>query len=155
MAVGYPSRVTESRQLPIGMIAQQLQRAFEAECFARLADAGFTGLRVRHSVLLNALGPDGRRITALAADLGMTKQAMGELVDDLESNGYLERSSDPGDRRARIIRFTAKGAQALATAFEILPAIEREYAERVGSARYAQMRTTLEELADALDAPTD
>jgi DNA-binding MarR family transcriptional regulator len=147
--------MTESQELPIGMIAQQLQRAFEAECFARLAAAGFTGLRMRHSVLLNALGTDGRRITALAADLGMTKQAMGELVDDLESNGYLERSSDPSDRRARIIRFTDKGQRALAMAVEIIPQIEREYAELVGPERYVQMRATLEELANSLDAPVD
>jgi DNA-binding MarR family transcriptional regulator len=137
------------------MIAQQLQRAFEAECFDRLAAAGYTGLRMRHSVLLNALGPHGSRITALAADLGMTKQAMGELVDDLESNGYLERTSDPDDRRARLIRFTARGQDALQMAFEILPAIEKEYAARVGTARYAQMRATLEQLVGSLETPTD
>jgi DNA-binding MarR family transcriptional regulator len=147
--------VTESQELPIGMIAQQLQRAFEAECFERLAAAGFTGLRVRHSILLDALGPEGSRITALAAELGMTKQAMGELVDDLESNGYLERTSDPGDRRARIIRFTSKGQQALAMAFEIMPAIERHYAELVGADRYLAAKTTMADLADLLHVPAE
>jgi DNA-binding MarR family transcriptional regulator len=147
--------MTESEELPIGMLALQLQRAFEAECFDRLAAAGFTGLRMRHSVLLNALGPDGSRVTTLAAELGMTKQAMGELIDDLESGGYLERTTDPDDRRARLIRFTAKGQKALETAFEIIPAIEREYAERVGAKRYAALRATLEELVGSRGASTD
>lgn len=155
MIVGYPSRMTDSEELPIGMIAQQLHRAFEAECFARLAAAGFTGLRMRHSVLLNALGPDGGRITQLAAELGMTKQAMGEMIDDLESNGYLERTSDPSDRRARVIRFTAKGQDALAMAFEVIPAIEREYAERVGADRYLAAKRTIAELVDVLHVPAD
>jgi DNA-binding MarR family transcriptional regulator len=134
------------------MIAQQLQRAFEAECFARLAAAGFTGLRMRHSVLLNALGPDGSRISDLAAELGMTKQAMGELIDDLESNGYLERTSDPDDRRVRIIRYTDRGRRALSMAFEIIPAIEVAYAELVGAERYAQARATLGDLMSALES---
>jgi len=147
--------MTESEELPIGMIAQQLQRAFEAECFERLAAAGFTGLRMRHSVLLDALGPEGSRITTLAAQLGMTKQAMGEMIDDLESNGYLERSADPADRRARIIRFTTKGQEALAMSFQIIPAIEREYAELIGAARYAQAKRAMAELVDALHVPVD
>jgi hypothetical protein len=40
-------------------------------------------------------------------------------------------------------------------AAEIIPAIEREYAERVGAERYSQARTTLEELVAALDAAND
>ncbi|MEJ1231275.1 MAG: MarR family winged helix-turn-helix transcriptional regulator [Galbitalea sp.] len=145
--------MTESEQLPIGMLALQLHRAFEAECFERLAAAGFTGLRMRHSILLEALGPEGSRITTLAAQLGMSKQAMGELVDDLESGGYLERRSDPTDRRARIIRFTARGQRALAMAYEIIPAIEREYAQLVGAERYRDARGTLGDLVGALAVP--
>jgi DNA-binding MarR family transcriptional regulator len=147
--------VTESAELPIGMIAQQLQRAFELACFDRLAAAGFTGLRMRHSVLLNSLGPEGSRITTLAAELGMTKQAMGELIDDLESNGYLERTDDPGDRRARIIRYTDKGHSALATAYEIIPQIEREYAELVGAERYTLAKQTMADLVDGLGGTVD
>ena len=147
--------MTESEDLPIGMIAQQLQRAFEAECFDRLVAAGFTGLRMRHSVLLNSLGPDGSRITTLAAELGMTKQAMGEMIDDLETNGYLERTTDPDDRRARLIRFTSRGEDALKMAFEMMPAIEREYADLVGATRYAEAKRAMADLVDALHVPTD
>lgn len=147
--------MTDSDELPIAMIAQALQRAFEAECFARLAAAGFTGLRVRHSILLNALGPEGSRITTLASELGMTKQAMGELIDDLESNGYLERTSDPDDRRARIIRFTEQGQRAVALAFEIMPAIEQRYAELVGAERYSAAKKSMADLVDLLHVPAE
>jgi DNA-binding MarR family transcriptional regulator len=147
--------MTDSEELPIGMIAQALQRAFEAECFARLAAAGFTGLRVRHSVLLNALGPEGSRITTLASELGMTKQAMGELIDDLESNGYLERTTDPDDRRAKLIRFTDKGQRALAMAIEIMPAIERSYAQLVGTSRYTDAKKAMADLVDLLHISED
>lgn len=143
--------MNDPQELPIGMLAQQLQRAFEAECFERLAAAGFTGLRMRHSVVLNAIGAHGRRITELASDLGMSKQAMGELVDELETSGYLERTSDAADRRARIIHFTPRGREALAAAFDIIPAIEQSYADRVGARRYATARATLTDLLGLLE----
>ncbi len=146
--------MSDSEELPIGMLALQLHKAFEAECFARLAAAGFTGLRMRHSILLEALGTEGSRITTLAGQLGMTKQAVGELVDDLESGGYLERVNDPSDRRARIIRFTSKGQRALQTAYEIMPAIEREYADLIGAERYAATRLALGDLVAVIDTAT-
>jgi DNA-binding MarR family transcriptional regulator len=83
----------------------------------------------------------------------MTKQAMGELIDDLETNGYLERTSDPSDRRARLIRYTDKGRRALETAYEIIPAIEREYAEAIGPERYAEAKRALAELTESLQIP--
>ncbi|MGV8882895.1 MAG: MarR family winged helix-turn-helix transcriptional regulator [Rhodoglobus sp.] len=138
--------MTDSQELPIGMIAQQLQRAFEAECFERLAAAGFTGLRMRHSVLLDALGTEGSRVTTLAAKLGMTKQAMTEMIDDLIASGYLERTADPADRRAKVIRYTAKGHSALAMAATVVTAIETDYARMLGADRYAQVKLGLAEL---------
>ena len=135
------------------MMATRLHRASEADFFARLGKAGYTDLRMRHSVLLEALPQEGARVTTLAAQLGMTKQAMGELVDDLEASGYIQRENDPADRRARLIRFTRKGQLAFEQAFVILADMEREYAALVGPDRYAQARATFAELVEALESP--
>jgi DNA-binding MarR family transcriptional regulator len=135
------------------MLATRLHRASEADFFARLASAGYTDLRMRHSVLLESLPREGARVTTLAAQLGMTKQAMGELVDDLESRGYIERQNDPKDRRARLIVFTEKGRLAFERAFDILAEMEGEYAALVGKQRYETARRTFAELIQALEAP--
>lgn len=50
--------------------------------------------------------PAGIRLTELAARANMTKQAMAELVAEIERRGYLQRTTDPADRRAKIIKFT-------------------------------------------------
>lgn len=42
----------------------------------------------------------------------MTPQAMGELVDELEELGYLERRPDPTDRRAKLIVLTDRATPA-------------------------------------------
>ncbi len=45
----------------------------------------------------------------MAARAGIPVQSMGELVDDLEAKGYLERRPDPKDRRAKCIHLTGRG----------------------------------------------
>jgi DNA-binding MarR family transcriptional regulator len=72
----------------------------------------------------------------VAEHAGITKQAMGEVVSDLEGIGYLERISDPSDRRAKLLRLMARGRKAQATGLSILDDIEREWAERYGERRF-------------------
>jgi DNA-binding MarR family transcriptional regulator len=139
------------QSIPIGMIATRLHRATQADCLARLSKAGYTDLRMRHLALLEGLPREGARVTTLATQTGMTKQAMGELVDEIEASGYIERQNDPADRRARLIVFTAKGQRAYEQAFLVLGEMERAYAGMVGAARYATTRAALEELVGSLE----
>jgi DNA-binding MarR family transcriptional regulator len=152
MALRYPDVMADSEQsIPIGMMASRLLRATQLDCLARLNRAGYTDLRMRHLALFEGLPREGARVTTLAAQTGMTKQAMGELIDEIEAGGYIERRGDPADRRARIIEFTAKGQRAYEQALTILGEMERDYAALVGTDRYAEVRTTLEKLTGALE----
>ncbi len=45
-----------------------------------------------HSAVFAQIRPEGSRLTALARGADMSPQAMGELVDELEELGYVERS---------------------------------------------------------------
>jgi DNA-binding MarR family transcriptional regulator len=139
------------QSIPIGMIASRLHRATQADCLARLSRAGYTDLRMRHLALLEGLPREGARVTTLATQTGMTKQAMGELVDEIEASGYIERQNDPVDRRARLIVFTAKGQRAYEQAFLILGEMERDYSATVGADHYASTRATLDELVSSLE----
>ena len=52
---------------------------------------------------------DGMKMTALAADLDLTKVAVGGLVERMEAAGYVERRSDERDARAKRVFLTAEG----------------------------------------------
>jgi DNA-binding MarR family transcriptional regulator len=52
---------------------------------------------------------DGLRPIELAERLRITKQSVNDLLGHLEQHGYLIREPDPADRRARVLRLTAKG----------------------------------------------
>lgn len=51
---------------------------------------------------------------------------MGELVDELEGLGYLARTLDPADRRAKLISLTEAGRRGVAAGGEAIAALERE-----------------------------
>jgi len=54
---------------------------------------------------------DGMTQTALAADLDLTKVAIGGLLDRMEVGGFVERRADPSDGRARRVFLTRAGAR--------------------------------------------
>lgn len=62
-----------------------------------------------HVHITRHLPVDGARLTDLAARAGMTKQAMGTLVNQCEAWGMVVRLPDPVDARARRVCFTETG----------------------------------------------
>ncbi|HEY8359999.1 MAG TPA: MarR family transcriptional regulator [Ramlibacter sp.] len=74
----------------------------------------------------------GTRLTELAERAGMSKQAMGDLVDQCEAWGLLTREPDPRDARARLLQFTPTGLLWLQAFKEAVAQAEREFRDEVG-----------------------
>lgn len=130
-------------------------RLVNEQAIARVQAAGGT-LRTAHTQLFPHISRDGIRLTELADRIGVTKQAIGPLVDDLEREGVVERVDDPDDRRAKRIRWTRKGERALLHGLGVLADLERELGREVGKARLGELATTCERIIAALeraDAP--
>ena len=113
----------------------------------RLSEAGHPAIRQGHGCVFRFIAEGGSRLTDLAESSGLSKQAVGEVVDDLEKLGYVERAQDPQDGRAKVIKLTEHGADAHRTALGIFADIERDWTERYGAERVATMRELLEEIA--------
>ena len=86
-----------------------------------------------HVHLTRHLSLAGSRLTALATSAGMSKQAMGDLVDQCEAWGLVRREGDPHDRRARVIRFTGDGLAWLGAFERAVRRAEAEFREQVGA----------------------
>jgi DNA-binding MarR family transcriptional regulator len=123
-----------------------------AEFRKELEEAGYADIRPTHGCVFRFVRDDGMRLTELARLAGMTKQSVGELVDDLVGLGYVERIPDPEDRRAKLICLTDRGVEAQRVGFGLLGELEDRWAERFGAARVKQLRELLEE-AVSEDAP--
>jgi DNA-binding MarR family transcriptional regulator len=113
------------------------------------AAAGFTDLVLAHLAVLRYPGPNGRRPSELAAEVGMTKQAMNYLLGQLESLGYVERREDPDDQRSKRVHMTARGEELRAVIRRTVLTIEEELEAELGSAAYAQLRKLLVRLNDS------
>jgi DNA-binding MarR family transcriptional regulator len=142
-------------KIPLAPLLDDAKRLAFAELHRRLEAEGHPKLRNAHGCVFRYIDAEGSRLTSLAAQSGLTKQAVGEFVDDLESLGYLERIPDPLDGRAKLIRLTPRGVEGTQAALRIFDDIEREWAKHFGAQRIADLREMLEELVadDASSQP--
>src|SRR3982751_4589046 len=109
-------------------------------------------VRAAHTALFPHLDFEGIRLTDLAARVGVTKQAVGQLVDDLAALGLVERVSDPDDSRAKRIRFSRRGHAALMHGLGVLVAIQEGLGAAVGARRMRELHKTLTQVITALES---
>jgi DNA-binding MarR family transcriptional regulator len=130
----------------IGALLRMPWEQVLARMLARLHEGGFDDLDVPHLNLLLYPGPQGARPSELAARRGMSKQAVNYLLGELERLGYLERRSDPDDRRSKRVVLTRRGERAAHTIRDAVQEVERDWEQRLGRKRFAQLRGLLLEL---------
>ncbi len=85
-----------------------------------------------HVHITRHLALEGSRLTDLARAAGMSKQAMGDLVDQCAAWGLVQREADPLDARARRVVFTPVGLAWLQAFKDAVAQAEAEFREAVG-----------------------
>jgi DNA-binding MarR family transcriptional regulator len=131
----------------IGALLRISAERAHALLYARLREAGYCDLRPAHFALFQFPGPHGVRPIELAARLGMAKQALTPLLNDLERFGYLERRAAADDGRGRVLWLTEHGLAFVGAIKEIVTGIEAEWSARLGGERFAIVKEALLELA--------
>jgi DNA-binding MarR family transcriptional regulator len=117
---------------------------------AELAARGHPDVRFAHGSVFQFLDDEGTRVSVLAERAQVSKQAMAQLVAHLEEHGYVERIPDPGDRRAKLVRATARGREVFAIARALMADVDARLRTRLGDAKLEQLRALLHELGAAL-----
>ena len=105
-----------------------------------------------HIHITRHLAIDGSRLTELAHRAGMTKQAMGDLVDQCEAWGLVVRGPDPHDTRARRVSFTPAGLAWLDAFQRAVKQAEAEFRMEVGNEVATVVAIGLEAYAGAWGA---
>jgi DNA-binding MarR family transcriptional regulator len=82
----------------------------------------------------------------------VSKQAVNDLLRDLERRGYIRRETDAADRRSRLIRLTRRGVELEHAILAAARAAEVRLESELGSAKLASLRGTLIEAAELLGA---
>ncbi len=140
--------MTSTKEYPpaIGALLRLAWQAVRERIYEGVLEAGYTDLSRAHVLLFRWPTIDGLRPSELAARNQLSRQTINDLLSDLEKRGYLERTPDPTDGRARIVRLTERGWDLTQVISDMSFATESEWVRLIGETRYGEFRSTLCEL---------
>jgi DNA-binding MarR family transcriptional regulator len=134
----------------LGILLREPFRIASARLHDRFAERGHPEVRTPHGNVFQFLDDRGTRVSVLAERAQVTKQSMAELVAHLERHGYVERVPDPTDRRAKLVRATARGREVYEIAAEFVVDMEAEWTAQLGERKISTLRRLLKELNETL-----
>jgi DNA-binding MarR family transcriptional regulator len=132
----------------VGLLALAVAGGVTARMRDQLADAGFDDVRDSHGYVVQGLLAGDTTVTALAARLGVTAQAVSKSVTELERAGYVRRGRDPDDRRARPLGLTARGEALVDASRRARQAVARDLARWLGTRDQAELVRLLRHAAE-------
>lgn len=129
----------------------RILRVYNRRLVAGLREAGFDDFNAAFPALLSNLDTHGTRIGVMAARAGVTRQAAGQLLREIERCGYVELKASRRDARATVVRFTTRGKKMLSTVLTLVEAIENDFAAALGPGELDRLRRGLLGIADRID----
>ncbi len=136
-----PFATVEDWSLPA--LLRTARRTYGAAIRHSLAEAGFDDVPRNGIFVIGAIARTGAPLSEIIEQLGVSKQAAGQLVDTLVLRGYLNRAVDPADRRRLVVVLTERGEAAATLTRSAVDRVDSELAARVGDDRVAGTRATL------------
>jgi len=130
--------------LDLGILLGLAYQTFTDELRADMIMRGFDDLGGAYGYVFRALAVDPLHLHDLASRLGMTAQGASKIINEMESRGYVERSPDPEDGRAKLLRLAVRGRAALAAARRFHAAYERRLRVKLSDHCLNETRRMLE-----------
>jgi len=141
-------RVKPSKIPPrVGALLRIAWERVRERIYAGICQDGFSDLNPAHVALFRYESMEGKRPSQLTEQLQITKQSIHDLLGHLEKRGYIHFRTDPNDRRARLINFTAKGRKLTASIQKYADTAELELEQQLGTTRFRDFLSTLHEIA--------
>lgn len=147
-----PAEIEAAKRQSVGQLLFACARLWNEEAIARVQARSGLPVRVAHTRLFPYIPFEGAPAAAIARRAGISKQAVGKLLDDLEAMGVVERVPDPADRRAQRVRWTDRGREGILHGLGVLAGLEQELAGELGPGRMDALRGLLADLAVRLAA---
>ena len=97
----------------VGHLLLRAAREFSSQICHELNKRDHPDLKSGHALLVANLDKSGTRVSTLAERAEVSKQAMGQMVREMEGLGYVTREADATDARAVLILPTVLGQKLL------------------------------------------
>lgn len=142
--------VRKSTNLP--QVLMKAARLVNEQAVGRLRELTGQDIRPAHTSVFPHIDLEGTRLTEIAVRMGMSKQAVGQLVTELVAMGSLERVPDPTDGRAKLVRFARRdGRLVLFDGLAVLAEFEASVVDELGQQRVDELHEHLGALLEVLE----
>jgi DNA-binding MarR family transcriptional regulator len=136
----------------IGVQLWRLSAKWKAQFDFEMVALGYSYFAEARSNVLRFVGPKGTPQSKIVRLMGLSKQAVQQLIDELVVDGVVEREADPADKRGKLIVLTQAGLAALHDANRVKRQIMQDYGKLLGARKLSDLTALLTEL-DQLVAP--
>jgi DNA-binding MarR family transcriptional regulator len=111
---------------------------------------GHRELRLGFAPYITLIGQRGIRLSDLATILGISRQACNQAANQIEAAGYIMRTADPDDGRAKQLSLTATGIALREDGARILAAMDSDFINIAGAEAAGDVGKTLAKIHGSL-----
>jgi DNA-binding MarR family transcriptional regulator len=134
------------RSIPSRLILMDLLSAvywFDEALQEQLSARGWARLTRAQSLVLMNIAMGIQRATEIAKNIGVSRQAMSQMLAEMQARELVAIEADPTDRRAQLVVFSLTSAAIRDDAVQILSALETELSKRIGTRKFLGLREAL------------
>ena len=139
---------------PTPALLRLARNTYRSAIRAALVEAGCDDVPRNGAYVIGGTARTGAPLGELIKQMGVSKQAGGQLVDTLVTRGYLDRTVDEQDRRRLTITLTERGQHAAAVVRSTVDDLDAQLVRRMGAEHVAHTLATLAALIEG-DFDTD
>ncbi|HEY1916181.1 MAG TPA: MarR family transcriptional regulator [Streptosporangiaceae bacterium] len=143
---------TDRSDLPTPALMRAARGAYARSIRAQLHEIGIDDMPRNGGVVLTGIDYDGGPPRNLATELGVSKQALSQLIDVLADRGYVTRTTDADDRRRIALELTERGHEVVDAVQRGVDAVDHLLAARATAEQVEALRAGLGILADIKSA---
>jgi DNA-binding MarR family transcriptional regulator len=135
-------------QMGIPGLLRAARKAYGNAVRDAFAAAGFDDIPRNGAYVLARTHDNPSPLSALTRELGISKQAVSQLIDTMVMRGYLERNEDSEDRRRMLITLTKRGHAAATVSWQAATAVDAELESRLTPGGVEALRAGLKVLVE-------
>ncbi len=142
-------------QMGIPGLLRNARKAYGNVVRAAFAEEGFDDIPRNGADVLARVYGDSSPLAGITRQLGVSKQAVSQLIDTMVMRGYLERAADPDDRRRMLLTLTPRGEAAATASWRAATAADEVLQRRLTAEGVAALRAGLVALCEMADESAD
>lgn len=132
----------------IGWDLWQTTSAWKDRYTQEMVKRGFDWYGEARSNLLQHIPAQGIAQAEIVAQSNLTKQAVQQLLDELEKDDVIKRIADPNDSRRKKVILAKHGVQAFRAANRVKIDIEKEYRKLLGNRAFDELEKSLKKIVE-------